>query len=261
MNTPFFEYYISVYDKNGLPLSYGKKMSVDTFTMDGVKMILDTDPNYQITDIDLSDKVLDMAGFSKLNTSQYNLPTQPNDIYYHIPVLGNKIVEVLFRGGRWYYVKPNHPSVEFKPIATISALQTEAYNECSDLKLPLLKTIINKKKLYSYLVSHIQGDYIITSLKVDANGKKTHSTNNFNYLLLDNIVINALPVIEVKIIDAKNASIDIHTTGIVHATSFNKWTDVVKANPSLPTMPHQEVEQIREAHQLIVDAVSFSKDC
>ena len=261
MNTSFFEYYISVYDKNGLPLGYGKKMSQDTFTMDGVKMILDTDPNYQITDIDLSDKVLDNAGFHKLSTSQYKLPAQPNDIFYHIPVLGNKVVEALFRGGKWYYVKPNHPSVEIKPIATISALQTEAHDESSDLKLPLLKTIINQKKLYSYLVSHTQGDYIITSLDVDANGKKTHSTDNFNYLLLNTVVTNALPVIEVKIIDAKNASIDIHTKGTVHATSFNKWIDVVKANPSLSTTTHQEVEQIRAAHQLIVDAVSFSKIC
>lgn len=261
MNTSFFEYYISVYDKNGLPLGYGKKMSQDTFTMDGVKMILDTDPNYQVTDIELSDKVLDMAGFCKLSTSQYKILAQPNDIYYHIPVLGNKVVEALFRGGKWYYVKPNHPSVEIKPIATISALQTEAFDESSDLKLPLLKTIINQKKLYSYLVSHTQGDYIITSLDVDANGKKTHSTDNFNYLLLDNVVTNVLPVIEVKIIDTKNASIDIHTTGTVHATSFNKWTDVVKANPSLSTMTHHEVEQIRAAHQLIVDAVCFSKTC
>lgn len=126
------------------------------------------------------------------------LESKPNDIYYHIPVLGNKVVEVLFRGGKWYYVKPNHPSVEFKPIATISALQTEACNECSDLKLPLLKTIINKKKLHSYLVSHTQGGYIITSLKIDANGKKTHSTDSFNYLILDNVVTNVLPVIEVN---------------------------------------------------------------
>ena len=74
MNTPFFEYYISVYDKCGLFLAYGKKMSIDTFTMDGVNMISDNDPNYQIQDLLITDNVLDNAGFYKLSTRQYDIP-------------------------------------------------------------------------------------------------------------------------------------------------------------------------------------------
>lgn len=261
MNTPFFEYYISVYDKCGLFLAYGKKMSIDTFTMDGVNMISDNDPNYQFQDLFITDEVLDRAGFYKLSTSQNHIPALPNDVFFYIPVIGNKVVEVLKRADRYYYVKPNHPSVELKPVASISAIQTEAINECSYLVLPLLNTIINRQKLYSYITSHTHGRYVNEAKQIDADGKITLTTKDFNYLLLEPTVVNAYPVIEIKILDSRFASADIHTTIQVHCTSFNSWDDAIKANPKIQTLPPREVNQIREAYQFVCVSVAYSKTC
>lgn len=261
MNTPYFEYYISVYDKCGLFLAYGKKMSIDTFTMDGVNMISDKDPNYQIQDLIITDNVLDDAGFHQLSTSRYNIPALPNDLFFHIPVTGNKYVEVLKRADRYYYVKPNHPSVELKPVASVSEIQTEAINECSNIVLPLLKTIINRQKLYSYITSHTLGRYVMVSNKIDADGKITLSTKDFDYLLLEPIVVNAYPVIEIRILTPQCVSADIHTTMQVHCTNTNRWEDVIKANPKIHTLPSREVNQIREAYQFVCDSVAYSKTC
>ena len=261
MSTPFFEYYISVNDKNGLPLGYGKKMSKDTFTMDGVNMISDNDPNYEFRDLELTDKVLDDAGFHKLSTSQYNISAEANDIFYHIPVIGNKVVEVLYRAGAYYYVKPSHPAVQLILVKSISAIQTEAVNECPNIVLPLLDTIINRKKLYSYMVGHIQGRYHIETKRIDANGKITITKDEFSYLALVPIEVNAYPVIELRIINSKCASADIHTVGMVHVQSYNTWDDVVRANSKIKTMQPQQVSQIREAYELVCNSINYSKSC
>ena len=261
MNTPYFEYYISVYNKCGLFLAYGKKMSIDTFTMDGVNMISDNDPNYQIQDLLITDNVLDDAGFYKLSTSRYNIPALSNDLFFHIPVTGIKYVEVLKRAERYYYVKPNHPSVALKPVASVSEIQTEAYNECSDLVLPLLKTIINRQKLYFYITGHTHGRYVIETKKIDDDGKVKLTTTDYNYLLLEPVVVNAFPVIEIKILTPQCVSVDIHTTIQVHCISTNSWDDVIKANPQIQTLPTSEADQIHEAYQLVHDAVAYCKTC
>lgn len=261
MNTPYFEYYISVYDKSGLFLAYGKKKSIDTFTMDGVNMISDKDPNYQIQDLFISDIVLDDAGFHQISTSRYNIPANPNDLFFHFPVTDDKIVEVLKRSDRYYYVKPNHPSVELKPVASISAIQTEAINECSNLVLPLLKTIINRQKLYSYINGHTHGKYVMVSKKIDADGKIMLTTKDFDYLLLEPVVVNAFPVIEIKLLTPQCVSVDIHTTMQVHSISSNTWDDVVKANPKIQSLPAHEANQIHEAYQFVCDSVAYSKTC
>lgn len=261
MNTPFFEYYISVYDKCGLFLAYGKKMSIDTFTMDGVNMISDNDPNYQFLDLFITDEVLDRAGFYKLSTSQYNIPALPNDMFFHIPVTGNKVVEVLKRADRYYYIKPNHPSFELKPVASVSEIQTAAYNECPSIVLPLLNTIINRQKLYPYITGHTQGRYVIEAKKIDDDGKVKLTTTDYNYLLLDPIDVNAFPVIEIRILTPQCLSVDIHTTIQVHCISTNSWDDVIKANPQIQTLPPPEANQLHEAYQFVCDSVAYSKTC
>lgn len=261
MNTAYFEYYISVYDKCGLFLAYGKKMSIDTFTMDGVNMISDKDPNYQIQDLIITDNVLDDAGFHQLSTSRHNIPALPNDLFFHIPVTGNKYVEVLKRADRYYYVKPNHPSVELKPVASVSEIQTEAINECSNIVLPLLKTIINRQKLYSYITNHNYDRYVMVSKKIDSDGKITLTTKDFDYLLLEPVQVNAFPVIEIKLLTPQCVSVDIHTTMQVHCISSNSWDDVIKANPKIQTLSTREADQIHKAYQLVHDAVAYCKTC